>query len=75
VQSNSKKLTSFLLAAEGIGVLFVIIYSAAYMLGLPTTKVYHSEPVFRTTLSILGIILIAIAIVALIAAAVWKRKE
>ena len=70
MQSTSKKLTTFLLAAEGLGALFVIIYSAAYMLGLPSTKVFHSEPVFRTTLSVLGIAFIAVALAALVVAAV-----
>jgi hypothetical protein len=75
MQLNNKQITMFLFAAEGIGAIFVSIFSAAYLLGLPSTKVLHSEPAFRTTLSILGVLLIALALLALAIAALMKRKE
>ncbi len=70
---NSKQIDMFLFAVHGIGAVFVAIFSAVYLLGLPTTNVLHSEPIFRTTLSILGIILIALVLAAFVLAAI-KRK-
>jgi hypothetical protein len=75
MQLNNKQINMFLFAAEGIGAIFVSIFSAAYLLGLPSTAVLHSEPAFRTTLSILGVLLIAIALLALAIAALMKRKD
>ena len=75
MQPNNEKLTKFLLAAEGVGVFFVIVYSAAYLLGLPSTNVLHSEPAIRVTLSVLGLVLVALALAALVAAWLWKRRE
>ncbi len=65
----------FLFAAAGLGAIFVGIFSAAYLLGLPSTAVLHSEPIIRTALSILGIILIAVTLAALAVAAFMKPKD
>ena len=75
MQLTNKQINIFLFAAEGIGAIFVSIFSAAYLLGLPSTAVLHSEPAFRTTLSILGVLLIALALLALAIAALIKRKD
>ena len=75
MQLTSKQITMFLLGVEGIGAAFVIVYSAAYLLGLPSTNVLHSEPAFRTILSVLGVLLIGAALAGLIISAVWKRKD
>ncbi len=74
MQSSYRQITNFLLVVEGIGALFVTIYSIAYLLGLPSTTVYHSEPIFRITLSVLGVLLIALILGAAVTAAVLRRK-
>ncbi len=75
MQSSNKQVNIFLLAIEGIGLIFVSIFSAAYLLGLPSTAVLHSEPTFRTALSVLGVLLIALVLSALVISAVAKKKE
>ncbi len=74
MQSNNKQINIFLLVVEGLGLVFVSIFSAAYLLGLPSTTVLHSEPAFRTVLSVLGILFIVLALSALIVSILVKKK-
>jgi len=72
---SEKNITLFLLAAEGVGATFVGIFLAAYLAGLPTTVVYHSEPAFRIPLMILGILLLAMILSAFILATLSKKEQ
>ena len=75
MQLTAKQAAVFLLAFEGIGAAFVGIYSLAYMLGLPSTAVLHSDPVFRTTLSVLGVLLVVLVLCAVAVAFLVKHRE
>jgi|PlaIllAssembly_1097288.scaffolds.fasta_scaffold1682503_1 hypothetical protein len=74
MQSNNKQINIFLLVVEGLGLVFVSIFSAAYLLGLPSTAVLHSEPAFRTVLSVLGILFIVLVLSAFIVSILVKKK-
>jgi hypothetical protein len=63
-----------LFAAEGVGAAFVGIFLAAYLAGLPTTDVYHSELAFRIPLSILGVVLLVMMLSAFVLAALSKKE-
>jgi hypothetical protein len=65
--------TKVLLAVEVIGAIFVSIFLAAYLGGIPTTVVYHSELVFRIPLAIFGGLLLVTIIIALGLA--WRSKK
>jgi hypothetical protein len=53
-----------LLSYEALGAIFVGIFLAAYLGGVPTTVVYHSEPAFRIPLAIFGgLILVLVPII------------
>ncbi|NLE05998.1 MAG: hypothetical protein GX638_14530 [Crenarchaeota archaeon] len=64
-----------LYTTEGVGVVFLALFSIVYLAGLPTDKVYHSEPFFRTPLSILGITLIILVLVTIIIALLSKKSN
>jgi hypothetical protein len=64
----------FLFAVQGVGAVFVGIFLAAYLGGLPTTVVLHSEPVFRIPLYILGIVFLVMMLSALVLAALSKKE-
>ena len=51
---SDRKINKFFYAVQGLGAVFVGIFLAAYLVGLPTTAVLHSEAVFRIPLFILG---------------------
>jgi uncharacterized membrane protein len=56
----------YLLAVEGVGAVFFGLFLTVYLLGLRDVTqnvVYHSEPFFRTLLSILGASLIGLVLI------------
>jgi len=64
---NGGKVNWFLLAVEGVGAVFFGLFLTVYLLGLRDVTrnvVYHSEPFFRTLLSIMGASLIALVLIA-----------
>ena len=71
---NRKKATKFLLTLEGTGAAFTGIFLAAYLAGLPSTDVLHSEPVFRIPLTIFGAAFLILMLAALILAAISKKE-
>jgi hypothetical protein len=75
LQLSNKQITQFLFAAEGIGAIFVSIFSAAYLLGLPTTEVRHSEPIFRISLSVFGVSFLIFILTAFVLSFIVKLKN
>jgi hypothetical protein len=69
-----KKLNTILLSLEGVGTVFVGIFLAAYLGGLPTTTVLHNEPAFRIPLIIFGAALLML-ILATVVLAFLQRKN
>jgi len=63
-----------LFAAQGVGAVFVGIFLAAYLAGLPSTVVFHSEPAFRIPLIIFGAVLLVIVLSAFVLAVISKKK-
>jgi len=70
---SEKQINLFLFATQGIGAAFVGIFLAAYLAGLPTTTVFHSEPAFRIPLTILGAVLLVMVLLAFILAVLSKK--
>ena len=64
-----KKVTAVLYSLEGVGAVFVIIFLAAYLGGLPTTKVLQDELAFRIPLGVLGAVILVLVLVIVILAA------
>jgi hypothetical protein len=71
---SEKQINAFLFVAQGVGAVFVGIFLAAYLAGLPTTAVFHSEPAFRIPLTILGAVLLVMVLSAFVLA-VLSRKD
>lgn len=72
---NDGQISKLLLAFEGIGAIFLGVFLAAYLMGIPSYVVYHSDPTFRMILSIFGGLLIILILIALIASALNKKKD
>ena len=78
MQSNDKRLANFLFAVEGLGIVFVVIFLAAYLGGLfynPQTTVLHSEPAFKVPLMIFGGVFLALTLAGSILAALIRDKH
>ncbi len=55
---KQRKQQPLLLALEAVGGLFVALFLIAYLAGMPTTTVYHSNPILRVPLDVLGVALL-----------------
>jgi hypothetical protein len=71
---NGKRISNFLFVTQGVGTVFVGIFLAAYLCGLPSTNVLHSEAAFRVPLSILGVVILALILATIIVVA-FQRKN
>ena len=71
---TQKQLSTFLFAVQGVDIVFVSIFLAAYLGGLPTTDVLHIEPAFRIPLAIFGSLFLVLVFVAIFLAATQKKK-
>lgn len=71
---SDKQITTFLFAAQGVGAVLVGIFLAAYLAGLPSTTVFHSEPAFRIPLTIFGAVLLVIVLSASVLAVLSKKN-
>ncbi len=80
---TEKQTNIFLFAAQGVGAIFVGIFLTAYFGGLleayiadlPLTNTFNSDPTFVVSQSVIGAILIAFVVVALVLAAIVKQKD
>ena len=70
---SEKQINAFLFAAQGVGVVFVGFFLAAYLAGIPSTAVFHSEPAFRIPLTILGAVLLIMVLSASVLAVLSKK--
>ncbi len=77
MEQNNKTTRSLLFALQGVGVVFVGIFLAAYLGGMfmtPSTTVLHSEPAFKIPLIIFGAVLLLLALAVVILAASTRKK-
>jgi hypothetical protein len=70
-----KKLTAILFSLEGVGAVFVGIFLAAYLGGLPTTTVLDDEPAFRIPLIIFGAVLLMLILATVVLAFLQKKNN
>jgi uncharacterized membrane protein (DUF485 family) len=71
---TDKRRSNFLFLTQGVGTLFVGIFLAAYLGGLPSTNVLHNVAAFRIPLTILGVVVLVLILTTVIVAA-FQRKN
>jgi pyridoxal/pyridoxine/pyridoxamine kinase len=74
MEISDRRLSKFLYIIEGVGAVFVALFLAAYLGGLPTTAVLHSEPIFRIPLFVFGAVLLELIVGAVIVAVLAKKS-
>lgn len=70
-----KKISAFLVATIAIGTIFVGVFLSAYLGGLPSTTVLHSDPIFNLLLSIFGGALLILVMFAYVFAFITKKNS
>lgn len=74
MQLPSSGIEKYLYLVEGVGAVFVAIFLGAYLAGLPTTNVLHSDPIIRSSLFGLGAALLVLILVGVVLAALRRRN-
>jgi len=64
-----------LFSLEGVGAVFVIIYLAAYLGGMPTTNVLQNQPAVRIPLMFFGTVLLVLILVTVILAVAQRKPR
>ena len=72
---SEKRVNTFLFAFQGVGIIFVSLFLAAYLAGLPTTNVLHSEPALRIPLAVIGSVFLVLALVTVILFVVSRKRR
>jgi len=72
---NDNQISKFLFAFEGVGVVFAGSFLVAYLLGLPTDVVYHSDPTLRLILSLFGGLVIILVLATLLISILNRKKD
>ena len=75
MQITEKQVGNLSLAIQGVGTTFVAIFLAAYLGGLPSTNILHSEPAFRIPLIVFGATLLILILVSLILVAYLRNNK
>jgi hypothetical protein len=70
---SDNRINKLLFATQGVGAIFVAVFLAAYLGGLPTTNVLHSELALKIPLIIFGATLLALLLSALILSLSQKK--
>jgi len=73
--TNQKLIKTVLFSVEGAGAIFVAIFLAAYLGGLPTNNVLQDEPAFRIPLQIFGGVLLILIFVGVVSAVFYQRQK
>jgi hypothetical protein len=71
----SNKINTLLFSVEGVGIVFVVLFLAAYLGGLPTTNVLQDQPAFRIPLTILGVVLLVLILATVVLAGLSKKSQ
>ena len=72
---NENQMSNFLIVFEGIGAIFLGAFLTAYLLGLPTDIVYHSDPTLRMILSLFGGLFIILILIGLTISKINRKKN
>jgi hypothetical protein len=72
---NYNQISNLLIAFEGIDAIFAGAFLLAYLLGLPTDVVYHSDPTLRLVLIVVGEIFVLLTLVTIVVFLRIRDKE
>ncbi|MCW4017474.1 MAG: hypothetical protein NWF00_02130 [Candidatus Bathyarchaeota archaeon] len=72
---NHKQVNKLLYVTEGMGAVFVALVLAAYLGGLPSTAVLHSEAAFRMPIAFFGSVFLGLILVTTLAAVAIKPEK
>ncbi len=72
---KKNNLVRFAFLTQVVGAIFFAVFLTSYALALPSNKVLHGEPIFRTSLSIFGGLFLILVAVAVVLSIIVKPKD
>ena len=72
---SDKKLGWYILVVQAIGTIFYAVFSAAYILAIPSINVLSGEPVFKIPMTIFSILFVALILVSLVMGTFYKKTK
>jgi len=72
---KNQQLTPLVFLTQTIGVIFFVVFLAAFYLPMPSNDTFIGDPNFRTPMSIFGIIFVIMIVITIVVAYVVKRKD
>jgi len=70
-----KSLSLYIIAVQVVGVAFYGVFSAAYILSIPSTKVLSGEAIFKVPLTVFGILFIVLILASMVIALAKNEKS
>jgi hypothetical protein len=72
---KTRSMEPYVLLSQGVGLVFFVIFVAAYFGGMPSSGNLIGNSTFRTTLSIFGGLFLILIVGELFVAALMKQKK
>jgi hypothetical protein len=72
---KTRSMEPYVLLSQGVGLVFFVIFVAAYFGGMPSSGNLIGDSTFRTTLSIFGGLFLILIVGELLVAALTKQKN
>ena len=70
-----KRLGWYILLVQAIGAIFYVVFSAAYILAIPSINVLSGEPIFKIPMTIFSVLFVVLMLVSLVIGAVYKKTK
>jgi len=70
-----KKLGWYILVVQAIGTIFYAVFSAAYILAIPSINVLSGEPIFKIPMTIFSIFFVVLILISLVIGIVNKKTK
>ncbi len=70
-----KRLSWYILVVQAIGALFYAVFSAAYILAIPSINVLSGEPIFKIPMTIFSVLFVVLILISLVIGTLYKKKQ
>ena len=70
-----KRLSWYILIVQAIGALFYAVFSAAYILAIPSINVLSGEPIFKIPMTIFSVLFVVLILISLVIGTLYKKTQ
>ena len=70
-----KRLGWYILIVQATGAIFYVVFSAAYILAIPSINVLSGEPIFKIPMTIFSVFFVVLMLVSFVIGIVYKKTK